>query len=51
MREGAAAHIEQRLGHAMLWLACRHHVVELHIKHPYDTLQGARKGTISVMLL
>ena len=31
---GAAVLFEAKLMHAILWLACRHHMGELHIKHP-----------------
>lgn len=44
LHEGAAVHIENGLGHSLLWLACRHHIAELHIKHSYDKVQGATKG-------
>lgn len=44
LHEGAAVHIENGLGHSLLWLACRHHVAELHIKHAYDKVQGPTKG-------
>ena len=45
IREGAVTHIEERLGHGVLWLACRHHTAELHVKHPYDKVQGPTRGT------
>ena len=44
IHQGAATHIEEQLGRSLLWLACRHHVAELHIKHPYDAVQGPTKG-------
>lgn len=47
IREGAATLIEEELGHAILWLACRHHIAELHIKHPYDRVQGPTRGNYS----
>ena len=47
LREGAATYLEHDLGHAMLWLACRHHIAEIHIKHAYVAIQGASKGKYS----
>ncbi len=44
VHEGAASHFERFLGYAVLWLACRHHMAELHIKHTYDKIQGATQG-------
>lgn len=44
IHQGATVHIEEQLGRALLWLACRHHIAELHIKHPYDRLQGPTRG-------
>lgn len=35
---GAVTVFEQFLGRAFLWLACRHHVAERHMTHPYDAL-------------
>ena len=42
--EGAVTHFEAYLEHAFLWLACRHHMAELHVKHVYDKIRGATKG-------
>ena len=42
-KEGAAKWLEEALG-PVLWNACRHHVYELHVKHPYEALMGATKG-------
>lgn len=47
LHQGAALHIEEQLGHCLLWLACRHHIAELHIKHPYESVQGPTRGSIS----
>ena len=33
VRQGACARLENDLTRALLWLACRRHVMELHIKH------------------
>ena len=44
IHQGAAVRIEEQLGRSLLWLTCRHHIAELHIKHPYDAVQGPTKG-------
>ena len=41
--QGVATHFDQQQEKACLWLACRHHVGELHIKHA-DGIRGATKG-------
>ena len=33
VREGAMMHLEVSLDKKLLWLPCRHHIAELHIKH------------------
>lgn len=38
--KGCAAVIEKTLGHQILWLACRHHIYELHIKHVAEAITG-----------
>ena len=35
LREGAMVHLERTLDKKLLWLPCRHHVAELHIKHAW----------------
>ena len=40
---GACALIEQYLRRAILWLACRHHMYELHIKHVVEEVSGDTK--------
>ena len=42
--KGASTLNEQWLAYAILWLACRHHVYEIHIKHVGDKVLGARGG-------
>ena len=32
-KKGAATYFESRLRRAIFWLACRHHIGELHVKH------------------
>ena len=41
-RQGAAILIESQLKRAILYLACRHHQCELHIKHAFTALRGKR---------
>ncbi len=40
VRSGCAALIEKTIGRALLWLPCRHHVLELHIRHVWEALTG-----------
>ena len=35
--------IEQELDRGILWLACRHHMYELHMKHVTDAVTGNTK--------
>ena len=42
--EGAAGHMEKLLHRALLWVACRHHVAELHVKHANDNVRGGTSG-------
>ena len=37
--KGSAALFQEEIGKALLWLACRHHIGELHIKHPHDRVR------------
>ena len=41
---GATSLLEKTLGRAMFWLACRHHVAELFIKHANDSVRGESKA-------
>ena len=41
--QGACSLIEKHLGKAVLWLSCRHHVYELHIKHVVEVVTGNTK--------
>ena len=43
-RKGCAALIEQHIGHALLWLTCRRHIYELHIKHAAVAVIGKTVG-------
>ena len=42
--EGAVTHIESAQKNKVLWLACRHHVSELIIKHVYTDIVAPSKG-------
>ena len=39
---GCATSMETTLKKSVLWLACRHHMYEIHIKHVSDALNGKR---------
>lgn len=41
-RQGAAALIEIEVKRSLLWLACRHHHWEFHIKQAFTALRGER---------
>lgn len=41
---GCVARLEKKMGRALLWLACRHHVPELFIKHADIAVRGPTKG-------
>ena len=40
MIKGAASKLEKILKHPVLWIGCRHHTCELHIKHAYIACHG-----------
>ena len=40
---GACKLLEEYLEKAVLWLACRHHIYELHIKHVVEAVSGNTK--------
>ena len=42
--DGAMVHLEKNLQSKLLWIACRHHVSELHIKHVYNKTMMPTKG-------
>ena len=44
LRQGSVIRIEQELQKRLLWLSCRHHMYELHIKHAFTKLFGERSG-------
>ncbi len=41
---GAAKILEELLDRALLWLACRHHIGELHIRHANNSIRGKPAG-------
>ena len=43
-RSGAAVLLEAQLGHAVYYLACRHHISELHIGHANEDCRGVVNG-------
>lgn len=44
IRNGCAVLIECELKHSLLWLACRHHIYETHIKNIWKAITGATSG-------
>ena len=44
MLKGACIHIESLLDRPLLWLACRHHVYEVVLKHVFDECCGRASG-------
>ena len=44
VHQGSATLLEQELQHNILWLACRHHIGELHIKHADERVRGKSNG-------
>ena len=42
-KSGTCLRVEQFLGKPVLWLACRHHIHELHIKHVVGKVTGNTK--------
>lgn len=41
---GSATLFEQLLGRSVMWLACRHHMGELHVKHVDKIVRGGWEG-------
>ena len=46
--KGSSTLLERELGGARLWLACRHHIGELHVKHVDHEIRGATTGEFHV---
>lgn len=44
MLTGACIHLENLLGRPVLWLACRHHVLEVVLKHVFEKCCGPSTG-------
>lgn len=44
VHRGATTLFEKSLQRAILWLACRHHIAELFVKHANDTVRGESKA-------
>ena len=42
--KGSGSIFEKMIKKPLLWIACRHHVPELHIKHASEVLRGPSKG-------
>ena len=42
--KGSVAVFEKLVARSLLWLACRHHISELHIKHANEAVRGPSKG-------
>ena len=42
--KGSVSRFEKMLDRAVLWLACRHHIPELHIKHANEVIRGETDG-------
>ena len=50
VHKGSATKFEESLQRAILWVACRHHIGELHIKHANIAVRGATTG-MSITLI
>ncbi len=44
INEGAMTYIERILNDPMFWIACRHHMAELHLNHPYNLIMHRSTG-------
>lgn len=42
--QGSVTRYEVLVGRALFWLACRHHIAELHVKHANELLRGPSDG-------
>ena len=42
--KGSVSRFEKSEGRSLFWLACRHHISELHIKHTHEVLRGPSRG-------
>lgn len=48
-RMGSAALFEREMKRGILWLACRHHIGELHVKHADIEVRGAWNGPTDLL--
>ena len=46
IRKGSATLFEEEMKRAILWLGCRHHIGELHIKHASIAVRGPTTGML-----
>ena len=44
LKEGACTSIEQKLEHSLLYLACRHHILEILLKCMFSNYFGSSSG-------
>lgn len=42
--KGSATAIQKTMGRSLLWLACRHHIYEIHVKHVSEAIVGKRNS-------
>ena len=50
-QSGAAVLLERMIGYAVFYLACRHHIAELHISHPNEDCCGAVDGRFIISII
>lgn len=50
VRSGCAVLLEKEFNKPLLWLACRHHIHELHIRHAWDAVAGQSNSPIEPLL-
>jgi hypothetical protein len=48
---GCASLFEESLQHSILWLACRHHIYELHFKHVAGVIRGKTTGPTETLFV
>ena len=50
VHKGSATLFEEQMMRAILWLACRHHIGELHIKHASIAVRGPTTGMLMLCI-
>ncbi|KAK4024350.1 hypothetical protein OUZ56_009768 [Daphnia magna] len=50
IHRGCATLLEKELGRAIMWLACRHHIYELHVKHVWAAVIGEANSPIEPLM-